>query len=91
MVIFLSVSLVDEVVSELVQGGYHPNTPAAVVYKASWKDELVIQTTLSDLTKQVRESGIKQQALILVGKFLEYRGKGLRSKLYDKDFKHGYR
>ena len=89
--LFLSVSLIEEVVSELIQGGYDPHTPAAVVYKASWKDELVIRTTLNDLAERVRESGIKKQALILVGKFLERREKGLRSKLYDRNFRHGYR
>ena len=89
--LFLSVSLVEEVVSELIQGGYEPGTPAAVVYRASWEDELVIRTTLNNLAKRVKESGINKQALILVGKFLDHRGKGLRSKLYDKKFKHGYR
>jgi precorrin-4/cobalt-precorrin-4 C11-methyltransferase len=89
--LFLSASLVEEVVSELIQGGYDSNTPATVVYKAGWKDELVIRTTLSDLTKRVRESGIKKQALILVGRFLNRQEKRGRSKLYDKDFKHGYR
>ncbi|MDP2916396.1 MAG: precorrin-4 C(11)-methyltransferase [Dehalococcoidia bacterium] len=91
MALFLSASLVEEVVSELIQGGYDPGTPAAVVYRASWEDELVIRTTLGDLSERVRESGIKKQALILVGKFLEHPGKGLRSKLYDKKFKHEYR
>lgn len=90
LAIFLSVSLVDRVVSELVQGGYDPDTPAAVVYRASWQDEQVIRTTLSQLAEKVRQSGIKKQALILVGSFLE-PGMGSHSKLYDRDFKHGYR
>jgi precorrin-4/cobalt-precorrin-4 C11-methyltransferase len=89
--LFLSVSLVEEVVSELIEGGYDVNTPAAVVYKVSWKDELVIRTTLGDLSKRVRESAIKKQALILVGRFLSQQEKGVRSKLYDKDFRRGYR
>ena len=89
--IFLSASLVENVASELIQGGYNQDTPAAVVYRASWEDELVIRTTLRHLAERVRQAGIKKQALILVGEFLEHPGKGLRSKLYDKKFKHGCR
>lgn len=91
LVLFLSTTLLEEVVAELIEGGYDPNTPAAVVYKASWKDEIVIRATLNKLAERVRESGIKKQALIMVGKFLEHRGKGWRSKLYGSDFRHGYR
>lgn len=91
LALFLSVSLVDEAVSELLQGGYDRNTPAAVVYRAGWKDEMVIRTTLGDLAEQVRQSGIKKQALILVGRFLEHPNKAARSRLYNKDFRHGYR
>ncbi|MDO8569078.1 MAG: precorrin-4 C(11)-methyltransferase [Dehalococcoidales bacterium] len=87
--IFLSVSMVTEVVSELLQGGYAPDTPAAAVYRASWKDQKVIRTTLDNLAEQVGQSGIKQQALILVGQCLERRE--TYSKLYDKGFRHGYR
>lgn len=87
--IFLSVSMVNEVVAELLQGGYAPETPAAAVYRASWKDQKVIRTTLRKLAEQVEQSGIKQQALILVGQCLQ-RGETY-SKLYDKGFRHGYR
>lgn len=89
LVLFLSIALLDEVVAELIDGGYAPDTPAAVVYKATWPDEIIIRSTLNELTERVRESGIKKQALILVGEFLEHKGN--RSKLYDKDFRHGYR
>jgi len=86
MAIFLSASLIEEVVAELLAGGYPPDTPAAAVYRATWKDELVLRTTLKDLVERVRASGISKQALIMVGAFLGSQEMHLRSKLYDQDF-----
>jgi len=88
MAIFLSASVIEKVVAELLAGGYHPDTPAAVVYRATWQDELVLRTTLGSLVESVRTSGIRKQALILVGAFLNSREKNLRSKLYSRGFKH---
>ncbi len=87
LAIFLSASLVDKVVAELLAGGYRPETPAAVVYRATWKDERVLRTTLGNLAKEVKASGIKKQALILVGAFLGSKKKRQRSKLYNRGFK----
>lgn len=87
MVIFLSASRIDEVVEKLLQG-YAGDTPVAVVYRASWKDEKVVRGRLSEIAEIAREEGIERTALILVGDFLrECR----RSRLYDKEFEHGYR
>jgi precorrin-4/cobalt-precorrin-4 C11-methyltransferase len=91
MAIFLSVSLIEEVVTALIEGGYSAETPAAVVYKASWEDEIVARAPLKYLTERVKELGIKKQALILVGNFLSPKVKGQRSKLYHKEFNHGFR
>ena len=90
MVIFLSTGMIDDVVSELVQGGYADDTPAAVVYRASWPDEKRIVGTLTTITGQVKEAGISRQALILVG---EAVGRNIKSvsKLYDEGFSHGFR
>jgi precorrin-4/cobalt-precorrin-4 C11-methyltransferase len=87
MAIFLSASLVAEVVAELLAAGYHPDTPAAVVYRASWPDELILRTNLKNLVERVKASGIRKQALILVGAFLESKNKQPRSRLYDRGFK----
>jgi precorrin-4/cobalt-precorrin-4 C11-methyltransferase len=87
LAIFLSASLIEKVVAELLAGGYPPDTPAAVVYKASWKDELVLRTTLENLAERVKASGITKQALILVGAFLGARNKSRRSKLYSRGSK----
>ncbi|QGU00250.1 Cobalt-precorrin-4 C(11)-methyltransferase [Candidatus Syntrophocurvum alkaliphilum] len=87
MVIFLSVSMIDNVVEELLQE-YKPDTPIAVVEKASWPDERVVKGTLSNIAQLVKENQITKTALILVGEFLEKTGV---SKLYSKDFEHEYR
>lgn len=89
MVIFLSTQEIEKVVEKLVAGGYPENTPAAVVYKATWEDEKQIRGTLCDIAAKVRAEGINKTALIMVGRFLgkEYN----YSKLYDKDFKHEFR
>lgn len=88
MAVFLSVQMIEDVVAELLKG-YPENTPAAVVAKASWPDQLIIRGSLSDIAEKVKEAGIKKTALILVGDFLDpdYQ----RSKLYDKNYAHEYR
>jgi precorrin-4/cobalt-precorrin-4 C11-methyltransferase len=91
LAIFLSAALVEEVATELMAGGYQPETPAAVVYRASWPDEKILRTTLNDLARDIKTAGIKKQALILVGHFLGPGAGKQRSKLYDRNFKHGYR
>lgn len=87
MAIFLSVGMVDQVVEELLQG-YPPETPAAIVEKASWPEERVIVGNLRDIGSLTRAAGIKKTALILVGDFLRDTG---QSRLYDRDFRHEYR
>ncbi len=89
MVIFLSISMIDEVVSALLNG-FEKDTPVAVVYRASWSDEWIIRGRLDDISEKVKESGIKRQALIYVGDFLDPRDFDY-SKLYDADFEHGFR
>ncbi len=93
MVIYLSVGMVEKVVTQLLQGVYTTATPAAVVCRASWDDEQIITCTLHDLAERVREAGIDRQALIVVGDVLAARREGLKAKslLYDDNFSHGYR
>ncbi len=88
MAIFLSVQMIEEVQQELLKE-YAPETPAAVVAKASWPDEKVIKTTLINLPEKTVEAGIKKTALILIGDFLASQGE--KSKLYDKNYSHQYR
>ncbi len=89
MVLFLSAGLLDKVTRELISGGYPPDTPAAIVYKASWPDEKVCRCTVATLEKTAAENGIKNTALILVGKFLD--GDFSLSRLYDPAFATGFR
>jgi precorrin-4/cobalt-precorrin-4 C11-methyltransferase len=93
MVIYLSVGMIAAVVEELLAGAYTPETPAAVVYRASWPDERIIEGTLADIAGKVVEAGIDRQALILVGEVFRVRRDGLkaRSLLYDGTFTHGFR
>lgn len=87
MAIFLSVNMIEEVVSELLQA-YPSETAVAVVEKASWPEEKIVQGNLLNITEKTKNAGIKKTALILLGDFLNKNGK---SKLYDKDFSHEYR
>lgn len=88
--IFLSISMIEKVVSELCAGGYPADTPVAVVSKATWDDELKVTGTLNDIAAKVIEAGITKHALIIVGRSLGDFG-GEASKLYDSAFSHGYR
>jgi precorrin-4/cobalt-precorrin-4 C11-methyltransferase len=89
MVIFLSTGMLGKLSKRLIEGGYAPDTPAAIVYKASWPDEKVVRTTIEGLEAAASANGITKTALITVGGFL---GNGYeRSKLYDPSFSHEYR
>ena len=89
MVIFLSAGMTEELSARLLSGGYRSDTPAAIVYKATWSDEKVVRCTVGTLAKAARENGITKTALITVGGFLgnDYE----LSKLYDKNFETGFR
>lgn len=91
MLIFLSVGMIDTVVEELLAGGYGPETPAAVVEKATWDCEKIIRGTLRDIGGRVKEAGIIKTALICVGKVFADTSLAAVSKLYDKNFSHGTR
>lgn len=89
MVIFLSSSLLDGVQEELLKGAYTEDTPAAIVYKATWPEEKTVRCTVGTLAESARRENITKTALILVGDFLgnEYE----RSKLYDPSFTTEFR
>ena len=89
MVFFLSTGMLGRLCAELVAGGYPEDTPAALVYKASWPDERVLRGTLGSLPADAEAEGIVKTALVLVGDFLG--GTYELSKLYDPAFEHGYR
>ena len=90
MVLFLSAGLLEQTQAELLAGGYSPDTPAAIVYKASWPDEKTCLCTVSTLYDCARENGISKTALIVVGDAVKQSGHA-RSKLYDPTFATGFR
>ncbi len=89
MVIFLSTGLLEKLEKELTKGGYHPKSPAAIVYKATWKDEKTFICTVDSLAKTAKDNNITKTALITVGGFLA--GEYERSKLYDPTFTTEFR
>ena len=70
MVIFLSTGMLEELSKRLIEGGYQPETPAAIVYKATWEDEKVCRCKVKDLAVTAKENGITKTALIVVGEVL---------------------
>lgn len=88
MVIFLSVGRIQELAERLCTG-YPKETPVAVVYKASWKDQKIVTGNLETIAEKVQEAGITKTAIVTVGNFL---GDAYSlSKLYDKHFTHEFR
>ena len=89
MVIFLSTGMLEELSERLVNGGYGAETPAAIVYKATWPDEKVFRCTVGTLAETAKNNGITKTALITVGDFLG--GVYSLSKLYSPDFETEFR
>ena len=89
MVVFLSTGMLEELSARLINGGYSADTPAAIVYRATWEDEKVCRCTVAELAKTAKENGITKTALITVGNFLgDVKS---FSKLYSPDFETGFR
>ncbi len=90
MVIFLSAGMTGKLSEELLSGGYDRDTPAAIVYKATWPEEKTVLCTVGTLEEKAREHNIRKTALIIVGDSVSqtlYE----RSRLYDPDFTTEYR
>lgn len=89
MVLFLSTALTETLQGELLAGGYAAETPAAIVYKATWPEEKIFRCTVGTLHETAEENRLRKTALIVVGGCLgeEY----LRSMLYHPDFTTEYR
>ncbi|MCF0229415.1 MAG: precorrin-4 C(11)-methyltransferase [Parasporobacterium sp.] len=89
MVMFLSTSLTEKLQANLLEGGYKEDTPAAVVYKATWPDQKIFRCTVGTLHETVSSNGLYKTSLIIVGNCMgdEY----LRSMLYHPEFTTEYR
>lgn len=93
MVLFLSTGLLAKLSNELLEGGYHGDTPAAIVYKASWPEEAVYRCTVETLPETAKKHNVTKTALIIVGDVLAAGSRRAyeRSKLYDPEFTTEFR
>lgn len=90
MVVFLSAGLLEELTKGLLDGGYSEDTPAAIVYRATWPDEKVLRCTVGTLVQTAKQNEITKTSLIIVGEAVRQGGYE-RSKLYDPTFTTGWR
>lgn len=89
MAVFLSSGMLGRVQEELLKGAYTEDTPAALVYKATWPEEKTVRCTVGTLAQAGEEHGISKTALVLVGNFLDSPYE--KSKLYDPTFTTEFR
>lgn len=90
MAIYLSSGMLDRVQESLIRGGLDPETPAAICYKATWKDEKILRCSLKDLFRTGQENGIERLAVVIVGEAVKH-SRFDTSKLYDAGYATGYR
>ena len=90
MVIFLSAGMLKKLSEELIKGGYEADTPAAIVYKATWPDEKRVVCTVATLAEAAERENIKKTALIIVGDVTAQAGYE-RSRLYAPEFTTEFR
>ena len=94
MAIYLSSGMTEELSCRLIEGGYAPETPAAIVYKATWPDEEKYLCTVGTLAATAAAHKITKTALILVGDAIaQAAGKAdyKKSRLYAADFETEFR
>lgn len=90
MAVYLSAGMLEELCNRLVAGGYSKDTPAALVYKASWPEEKSFLCTLEKLPLVAKENGITKTAIVLVGDVIRHSGYE-KSRLYAADFETEFR
>lgn len=90
MAVYLSAGMAEKLSEKLIKGGYSPETPCAVVYKATWPDEKTIICTVETLAAACGENNIKKTAVILVGDAVKHNSYE-RSRLYSPDFSTEFR
>ena len=90
MVVFLSTGMLEELSRRLIAGGYSADTPAAIVYKATWEDEKTFVCTVGTLAQTAAENNITKTALMIIGDVVSH-AHYQRSKLYDPGFTTEFR
>ena len=81
--------MIQDVVDELLTGGYAPETPIAVVQRASWPDQRILRGRLNDIAAKAAEEGVDRTAMIVVGHCLDKEYE--LSRLYAPEFGHMFR
>lgn len=90
MVVFLSTGLLEELSRELIAGGYTADTPAAIVYKATWPEEKTFVCTVGTLAETAKKNQITKTALMIIGNAVS-QGNYRRSDLYNPAFTTEFR
>ena len=90
MAVYLSTGMMTESAERLMGGGFEPDTPAALVYKATWPEEEAYVCTVQELPRVAEEHHITKTALVLVGDVIAHR-KYAKSRLYAPDFETEFR
>ncbi|WP_029320293.1 precorrin-4 C(11)-methyltransferase [Butyrivibrio sp. AE3004] len=90
MAIYLSAGMLEELADKLILGGYSKETPAAIVYKATWPEEKKLICTIGDMAEQAKKENITKTAIVLIGDAIKH-GRYDRSKLYDPSFSTEFR
>ena len=90
MAIYLSTGMLDELSRRLIKGGYREDTPAALIYKATWPDEKAFVCTVATLAKTAQENNITKTAIVLVGDVIAHQNYE-KSRLYAPDFETEFR
>ncbi len=90
MAVYLSAGMLEELSERLLRGGYDRDTPAALVYKATWPEEEAYVCTVASLPETAAEHGIRRTALVLVGDAVTHQNYR-KSRLYASDFSTGFR
>ena len=90
MAIYLSTGMLEELSRRLIAGGYRKDTPAALVYKATWPEEEAYVCTVETLNETAKAHGITKTALVLVGDVITHQHYQ-KSRFYAADFSTGFR
>lgn len=90
MVVFLSTGMLEELSGRLIAGGYTEDTPAAIVYKATWEDEKTCVCTVGTLAETARKENITKTALMIIGDVVTHSHYD-RSLLYHPEFTTEFR
>ena len=90
MVVFLSTGMLEKLSERLIEGGYTADTPAAIVYKATWEDEKTVVCTVGTLAESARKNNITKTALMIIGDVVSHSHYS-RSELYNPAFTTEFR